>query len=62
MFTDFTKRKRAEDALRASEAHIKALLDAVPDQILNLDRSGRLRGTAGAAIYRCGSTSRFLAR
>ncbi len=49
MFTDFTKRKRAEDALRASEAHIKALLDAVPDQILNLDRSGRLRGTAGAA-------------
>jgi PAS domain S-box-containing protein len=46
---DITSRKRAEDALRASEAHIKALLDAVPDQILNLDRSGCLRGTAGAA-------------
>ncbi|MCL4530215.1 MAG: GAF domain-containing protein [Chloroflexi bacterium] len=39
--TDITERKRAEEALRASEAELQALLDAIPDVILVLDKYGR---------------------
>ncbi len=40
-FTDITERKRAEEALRVSENELQALLDAIPDVILVLDKYGR---------------------
>lgn len=39
--TDITERKRAEQALRASESELRALFAAIPDVILVLDRDGR---------------------
>lgn len=38
--SDITARKRAEEALRDSEARVRALLDAVPDHIVVLDAQG----------------------
>ena len=38
---DITARKRAEEALRQSEARTKALLAAMPDMMFRLERSGR---------------------
>ena len=38
--TDITDRKRAEDALRESEARNRALLAAMPDAMLTLTRAG----------------------
>ena len=38
--TDITDRKRAEDELRRSEAKIRAILAAIPDQIVRLRRDG----------------------
>ncbi len=40
LITDITLRIRVEEALRRSEARSRALLDAVPDLMLNLDRDG----------------------
>jgi PAS domain S-box-containing protein len=37
---DITERKRAEDALRASEATRRAILEAVPDLLFRVDRDG----------------------
>jgi PAS domain S-box-containing protein len=37
---DITERKRAEDDLRASEAHNRALLSALPDLVMRIDREG----------------------
>jgi len=39
--TDITERKRAEDALRQSEARIQAILDNSPTQIFLKDQQGR---------------------
>ncbi len=39
--TDITERKRIEEALRASEAELRALFEAVPDLIVVLDKEGR---------------------
>lgn len=38
---DITERKAAEDAIRTSEAHNRALLMAIPDLIFRMDREGR---------------------
>jgi PAS domain S-box-containing protein len=38
--TDITARKRANDALRKSEARARALLRAIPDMMFRLDRDG----------------------
>jgi len=40
MNVDITERKRAEQALRASESRVRALLDANPDLIVRLTRDG----------------------
>lgn len=37
---DITDRKRAEEALRQSEAHSRALLNAIPDLVFEIDEDG----------------------
>ena len=39
--TDITDRKRAEQALRSSDAELRALFEAIPDLVLVLDKDGR---------------------
>lgn len=41
MISDISQRRRQEAALRDSEARVRALLDAMPDMVLRIDRSGR---------------------
>ncbi|HEX2697840.1 MAG TPA: PAS domain S-box protein, partial [Anaerolineales bacterium] len=40
MFYDVTEKKKAEQALRESEHRTRALLDAIPDMIFELDKDG----------------------
>lgn len=42
IFYDITQLKQAENALLQSEARMRALLEAVPDLIVELDRDGRI--------------------
>jgi two-component system cell cycle sensor histidine kinase/response regulator CckA len=41
--TDITERKRAEDALRQSDARTRAMIDAALDAIIAMDESGLIR-------------------
>ena len=52
---DISERKRAEDALRRSEAELRALFASMEDVILVLDRGGRylrIAPTTPALLYR----------
>ncbi len=40
--TDITERRRAEEALRQSEATNRALINAIPDLLIRMDRNGRI--------------------
>ena len=42
---DVTERRRAERALRASEARIRAVLDVVFDGVLGIDAAGMIRSS-----------------
>ncbi len=46
---DFTKRRTAEEALRASEARKGAMLEAAIDAVINMDDSGRITEFSPAA-------------
>ena len=46
---DVTDRHAASEAVHRTEAHERALLDAIPDQILRLNREGRFLGASGAS-------------
>ncbi len=50
IFSDITERKRAEDALRRSEARYRALAEATTDIIYIVDREGRLLYANRAAL------------
>ena len=41
MLSDVTQRRNDEVALRASEAKVRLLLDAIPDMVIHVDRTGR---------------------
>ncbi|HUF53130.1 MAG TPA: PAS domain S-box protein [Dehalococcoidia bacterium] len=57
---DITERKEAEEKLRASEARWRALLEAVPDYVLMVDREGVIRHLNRAAPG--GSTQEMVGR
>lgn len=42
MFYDMTEQNRAREALRLSEARLRAMLDAVPDAVLEMKRDGSI--------------------
>ncbi len=42
-FVDFTERRRAEDALRESEARLRAIIDGVGDAIITIDVNGIIK-------------------
>jgi two-component system sensor kinase FixL len=46
---DITEMKRAQTELREREAHLRSLLDTIPDAIIVIDGSGAMRSFSGAA-------------
>ncbi|MBF0094510.1 MAG: PAS domain S-box protein [Alphaproteobacteria bacterium] len=60
VFRDITERRRAEDALHASEQRLRLLLDAVGEGIYGLDRDGRCVFVNPAAERMLGWSSRDL--
>lgn len=65
MFSDITARRRAEQALRESEARVRALLDANPDMIVCTNREGvylEVRARTATTEYLPIPPDRFLGR
>jgi putative two-component system response regulator len=56
LFTDLTERKRAEAELRASEAHYRAVLDALSEGVVAQDAEGRVISYNRAAREITGAT------
>ncbi|QGM47065.1 CheR family methyltransferase [Methylocystis heyeri] len=47
---DFTERRRAEEALRESEARLRSVIDGVGDAIVTIDASGAMRSVNSATV------------
>jgi two-component system sensor kinase FixL len=46
---DITEHRAAEDALRAREAHLRSILETVPDAMVVIDEAGRIQSFSAAA-------------
>ena len=46
---DITERKRAEDALRESETHVRAVMENIFDSVVTIDQAGRIESFNAAA-------------
>jgi PAS domain S-box-containing protein len=57
MFTDITKRKKAEEALRASEARLRATLRSAVDEIWLVDTQGRIVSVSDSVTENLGASS-----
>jgi two-component system sensor kinase FixL len=53
---DIDDQKRTEDALRIREAHLRSILDTVPDAMIVIDSSGVIRSFSSAAQRMFGRT------
>jgi two-component system CheB/CheR fusion protein len=49
-FVDISERRRSEDALRSSEARMRAVIDGVADAIVTIDESGAVRSLNKATV------------
>jgi two-component system sensor kinase FixL len=49
VFRDVTEHRAAEDALRAREAHLRSILETVPDAMIVIDEAGLIQSFSAAA-------------
>ena len=53
---DLTGQIAVEDALRAREAHMRSVLDAIPDAMIVIDEAGLIQSFSAAAVRQFGYT------
>ncbi len=53
---DVTERLAAEEALRASEAHLRSILETVPEAMIVIDEEARIQSFSAAAVRQFGYT------
>jgi two-component system sensor kinase FixL len=51
---DVTERVAAEDALRATEAHLRSILETVPDAMVVIDEAARIQSFSATAVRQFG--------
>ena len=56
-FVDISERRRAEDALRDSEARLRAVIDGVADAIVTIDETGAIQAVNKSAAAMFGYTA-----